>query len=71
VDGSWEVIAMKLLFGAVLFIGSVIGMLVSFLSQVVVNSSIPVINGLNMSLALGIFFILAGLSGIYIILNHN
>lgn len=62
---------MKLLFGAVLFIGSIIGMLVSFLSQIVVNSSVSVINGLEMSLALGIFFILTGLTGIYMIVNHN
>jgi hypothetical protein len=71
VDGSWEVIVMKLLFGAVLFVGSVIGMLVSFFSQVIVSSTIPMINGSNLSLALGVFFILTGLGGIYIILNHN
>ncbi len=62
---------MKLLFGVVLFLGSVFGMLVSFLGQVVVNSSLSVINGLEMSLMLGVFFIMTGLSGIYMIINHN
>jgi hypothetical protein len=66
VEDCWEVIEMKLLFGA-----SIVGMLVSFLSQIVVNSPVSVINGLEMSWALGIFFIMAGLSGIYMLLNHN
>jgi len=68
---SREVTVMKLLFGAILFIGSVFGMLVSFLSQIVVNSSLSVINGLEMSLALGIFFIMTGLSGLYMIVDQH
>jgi hypothetical protein len=71
VEDCWEVIEMKLLFGAILLFGSIVGMLVSFLSQIVVNSPVSVINGLEMSWALGIFFIMAGLSGIYMLLNHN
>ena len=62
---------MKLLFGVVLFIASIFGALVSFFSRITVNSSLSVLNGMEMSLALGIFFVLTGLTGIYMILNHN
>jgi hypothetical protein len=63
---------MKLLFGVVLFLGSVAGMLLSFASHIVVNSSsVPIFDGMEMSWMLGVFFIMAGLSGIYMILNHN
>jgi hypothetical protein len=71
VDDSWGVIAMKLLFGVVLFIASIFGALVSFFSRVTVDSALSVLNGLEMSLVLGLFFILTGLMGIYMILNHN
>jgi uncharacterized membrane protein YuzA (DUF378 family) len=71
VGDSWEVMDMKLLFGAILFIGSVFGVLVSFLSQIVVNSSVELINGHEMSMILGVFFIMTGLSGLYMILDHS
>jgi hypothetical protein len=71
VDDSWGVMVMKLIFGVVLFICSIIGVLVSFLSRITVSSSLPVVNGMDMSLVLGIFFILAGLTGLYMILDHN
>jgi|GEM_PF-2138017 len=66
-----EVMAMKLLFGVVLFLGSVCGVLVSFMSQITVNSSLSVINGMEMSLILGVFFIMTGLSGLYMMINHS
>jgi uncharacterized membrane protein YuzA (DUF378 family) len=71
VDDRWEVIAMKLLFGVVLFIVSFVGMVVSFFSRITVNSSLALLNGLEMSIELGIFFILTGLAGLYMIINHN
>ena len=62
---------MKLMFGVVLFLGSICGILVSFMSQITVNSSLPVINEMEMSLILGVFFIMTGLSGLYMMVNQN
>ena len=62
---------MKLLFGVVLFLGSICGVMVSFMSQITVNSSLPMINGVEMSMILGVFFIMTGLSGLYMIINHS
>jgi hypothetical protein len=39
----------------------------SFLCQIVVNSSLPIFNGLEVSFGLGAFFIVAFLSGIHIL----
>jgi hypothetical protein len=44
-------------------------MLVSFLGEVTVNSEVSILNGMQLSLVLGIFFILTALGGIYIIAN--
>ena len=62
---------MKLLFGVVLFLGSICGVMVSFMSQITVNSSLSMINGIEMSLILGVFFIMTGLSGLYMMINHS
>jgi hypothetical protein len=46
-------------------------MLVSFCGRVTVNSELTFLNGVQLSLGLGIFFILTTLGGIYIIANSN
>jgi hypothetical protein len=51
--------------------GSILRILVSFLGQITVNSEVSLLNGVQLSLGLGIFFILTCLGGIYIIADSN
>lgn len=60
---------MKVLCGITIVCGSIAGMLVSFLGQITVSSEMSLLNGANLSLGLGIFFILTCLGGIYLIAN--
>ncbi len=62
---------MRVLTGIIMVVGSVMGMLVSFFSQITVNSDVELLNGIQLSLGLAIFFILTMLGGIYIIANSN
>jgi hypothetical protein len=62
---------MRVICGIIMVCGSVLGMLVSFLGQVTVNSEVSLLNGMQLSLGLGVFFILTCLGGIYIIANSN
>jgi hypothetical protein len=62
---------MRFICGILMIVGSVLGMLVSSCSQIIVNSDISILNGIHLSLGLGIFFMLSCLSGIYIIANSN
>ena len=56
---------MKLLFGMFLMTSGLCGIAISFLSNIVVNSTLPIINGLELSVCLGLFSIIALLSGLY------
>lgn len=60
---------MRVLCGIVIICGSILGMLVSFFGNVTVSSDIGILNGVQLSLGLGIFFIFTALGGIYIIAN--
>jgi hypothetical protein len=62
---------MRVICGVIMVVGSVLGMLVSFFSKITVNSEVSIINGMQLSLGLGIFFILSCLGGIYIIANSD
>ena len=62
---------MKLLFGALLVIGGLCGAAMSFLCKIVVNSSLPIFDGLELSIALGSFFVVAFLSGIHILVSTD
>ncbi len=62
---------MRVLCGVIIVCGSILGMLVSFLGQVTVTSEVSLLNGIHLSLGLGIFFLLTALGGIYIIANNN
>jgi hypothetical protein len=68
---SWEVTAMRILCGILIVVGSILGMLVSFFSQITVNSDVAILNGIQLSLGLAIFFVLTLLGGIYMIANSN
>ena len=58
---------MRLLCGIIIVCGSILGMLISFLGQVTISSGVTLLNGAQLSLGLGIFFIFTALGGIYII----
>jgi len=62
---------MRVLCGILMVVGSVAGMLVSFFSQITVNSEVELLNGVQLSLGLAIFFLLTLLGGIYIVANSN
>jgi len=62
---------MRVICGAILVVGSIFGMFLSFFSDITVNSEVAVFNGMQLSLGLGVFFILTCLSGVYIIANTN
>ena len=54
---------MKFLFNIVLIFGGIGGAVIGFLSRVVVESQYTVINGLNLSVLLGIFGVIACIQG--------
>jgi hypothetical protein len=62
---------MRVICGIIIVCGSILGILVSFLGKITVNSELSLLNGVQLSLGLGIFFILTCLGGIYIIANSN
>jgi hypothetical protein len=62
---------MRILCGVILVVGSIFGMFLSFFNQITVNSEVSVFNGMQLSMGLGIFFILSCLGGVYIIANSN
>ena len=62
---------MKFLFGVLLIVGGICGTAMSFLSEIIVNSSLPIFDGLQLSVGLGLFFIVAFLSGIQILFSTN
>jgi len=62
---------MRLLFGLFLTIGGIIGTIISFLSSIVVNSSLSILDGLELSAWLGLFFIIAFISGVYSLLSTS
>ena len=62
---------MKLLSGMILMIGGLFGTVMSFLSSIVVSSSLPIFDGLELSLGLALFSIFAFINGIYTIFLSN
>jgi hypothetical protein len=62
---------MRIICGIIIICGSILGILVSFLGQITVHSELSILNGVQLSLGLGIFFILTALGGIYIVANSN
>ena len=54
-----------------MIIGGLCGAAMSFLCKIVVNSSMPIFDGLELSIGLGSFFIVAFLSGIHILASAD
>ena len=55
---------MRHIFNSVLILGGLAGAVIGFLSEVIVNSSFSIINGLDLSLVLGFFCVIAFIQGI-------
>jgi hypothetical protein len=62
---------MRVLCGILMVVGSIVGMLVSYFGTITVNSGVSVLNGVQLSLGLGIFFLFTALGGVYIIANSD
>ncbi len=62
---------MKLLLSLLLILGGLFGVAISFLSSIVVNSSLAIFDGVELSIWLGWFFILVFLNGIYNLLSSS
>ncbi len=62
---------MRVLCGILMVVGSILGMLVSFFGTITVNSEVSILNGAQLSLGLGIFFLFSALGGVYIIANSD
>ncbi len=60
----------KYFFGFLLVVGGLCGVSLSLLGETVVSSSMLFINGLRLSLGIGIFSTVAFLSGMYILVSE-
>jgi len=60
---------MRLSCGIVLLVGSLIGMVLSFISDIVVNSSLASFNGMEISMVLGLFFVITFFGSLYILVS--
>jgi len=55
---------MKFLFSLVLIIGGICGAAIGFLSNIVVSSPLTIVDGMELSLALGLFSVVIMINGI-------
>lgn len=62
---------MKFLLSFILVIGSLIGIVICFLSNIVVDSSFTLFDGIDMSLSLGIFLVAVLLGGLSLMFSHD
>lgn len=56
---------MRLLVGIILLCGGICGAVIGLLSSIVVNSSLPIIDGLELSIGLTLFSIVTFIGGLY------
>jgi hypothetical protein len=61
----------KFLLSFVLVIGSLVGIMVCFMSDITVDSSLGMFNGLDVSLGLGIFFVAVFLGGLSLLFSRD
>ena len=61
-------LSLKFLVGSFLIIGGICGMVISLLGKIVISSHLAIINGLELSSGIGLFSIIAILSGMYILI---
>jgi hypothetical protein len=61
----------KFLLSFILVIGSLVGIAVCFMSDIVVDSSLALFNGMELSLKLGIFFVAVFLGGLSLMFSQD
>ena len=62
---------MKFLLSFVLVVGSLAGIAVSLMSDIVVESSLALFNGMDLSLGLGVFFAAVFLGGLSLMFSRD
>ena len=62
---------MKFLLSFVLVVGSLAGISVSLMSDIVVESSLALFNGMDLSLGLGVFFAAVFLGGLSLMFSRD
>jgi hypothetical protein len=62
---------MKFILSFILVLGSMVGIAVCFTSDIVVDSSMAFLNGMDLSLKFGIFFIAVFLAGISMLFSRD
>ena len=62
---------MKFLLSVVMVIGSLFGIAVCFLSNIVVDSSLTIFNGMDLSLSLGLFLVTVFLGGLSLMFTRD
>ncbi|OGO31242.1 MAG: hypothetical protein A2Z29_09405 [Chloroflexi bacterium RBG_16_56_11] len=62
---------MRLSCGIILLIGSLVGIVLSFISKIVINSPLTTFNGMEISIVLGLFFGLTFIGSIYILFSNT
>jgi hypothetical protein len=62
---------MKLILSLLLVVGSLVGIAVCFMSDIVVDSSLALFNGMELSLKLGIFFVAVFLGGLSMLFSRD
>lgn len=62
---------MKYILSFILVVGSLVGIAVCFMSDIVVDSSLALFNGMELSLKLGIFFVAVFLGGLSLLFSRD
>ncbi len=62
---------MKFLLSFIMVIGSLVGIAVCFLSDIVVDSSLALFNGMDLSLCLGVFLVAVFLGGLSLMFTRD
>jgi hypothetical protein len=62
---------MKFILSLVLVLGSMVGIALCFMSNIVADSSVAMFNGMDLSLKFGIFFIAVFLGGISLMFSRD
>jgi hypothetical protein len=62
---------MKLILSLILVIGSLVGIAVCVMSDIFVDSSLAVLNGMELSLKFGIFFVAVFLGGVSLLFSRD
>jgi hypothetical protein len=62
---------MKFILSFVLVIGSLVGIAVCFMSDIVADSSLAIFNGMDLSLKFGIFFVAVFLGGLSLLFSSD